>query len=311
VLVAVGFTTMHTVLIGGGTGLVGTRLSQLLHERGDEVRILSRSPRDISDYPAFAWDAEAMTIDSAALEGVTHVVNLAGAGIADARWTTERKRLIIDSRTQTTALLSTAIREHGEGIRAYISASAIGYYGNSGEKWVSESSNAGQGFLSESTQAWEAAVSALAGNTGVRTCMVRTGIALSPEGGALAEMLKPTRLGVSGYFGSGHQWYSWIHLDDICRVYMSAIDDEAYEGPLNAVASVPVRNKALAKALASALPHAALVMPVPAFGLKLAFGEMSHTILDSCRVSSTRLVDTLGFDFEWPEISAALRDLLT
>lgn len=301
---------MHTVVIGGGTGLIGSRLADLLAARGDEVRILSRSPEKVQSHTAYAWDAQAMTIDPAALTGATHVVNLAGAGIADARWTEERKRLIIDSRTQTTALLGQAIREHGEGVRAYISASAIGYYGDRGDAWVDESSQPGHGFLSESTQAWEAAVQALAGNTGLRTCLMRTGIALSPEGGALAEMLKPARWGISGYFGRGQQWYSWIHLDDLCRAYLAAIDDEAYEGPVNAVAPVPVRNKTLAQSLARTLDNPALTAPVPAFGLRLAFGEMSHTILDSCRVSSQRLADKLGFDFEWPEIDGALRELL-
>ena len=302
---------MHTVVIGGGTGLIGARLADMLAARGDEVRILSRSPERVADHAAFAWDAAAMTIDAAALRDATHVVNLAGAGIADARWTEARKRLIVDSRTQTTALLSRAIRAHGESVRAYVSASAIGYYGDSGEAWQKEDADPGGGFLSESTEAWEEAVRTLAGETGLRTCCLRTGIALSPAGGALAEMLKPARLGISGYFGSGRQWYSWIHLGDLCRIYLAAIDDEAYEGPVNAVAPLPVRNKTLARVLAKALPNPAIAAPVPAFGLRLAFGEMSHTILDSCRVSSERLVDRLGFDFEWPEIEGALRDLVS
>ena len=158
---------MHTILIGGGTGFIGSRLADLLAERGDEVRILSRNPAQVAMHPAYAWDARAMILDAAALEGVTHVVNLAGAGIADARWTPARKALIIESRTQTTRLLQRAIQEHGRDVTAYVSASAIGYYGDSGDAWVKEDAAPGDGFLSESTVAWERAVQELGEATGL------------------------------------------------------------------------------------------------------------------------------------------------
>ena len=299
------------VVIGGGTGLVGSRLADMLAARGDEVRLLSRSPERVRDHAAFAWDTDRDYLDPAALAGATHVVNLAGAGIADARWTDARKRLIVESRTGTTALLGRALAAQADRtVRAYVSASAIGYYGDRGDAWVREDSEPGTGFLSESTVAWEDSVRALAEATGLRTCLLRTGIALSPEGGALEKMLVPARLGVSGYFGDGAQYYSWIHLDDLCRAYLAALDDEAYVGPVNAVAPTPVTCKTLARVLAEALPNPAVALPVPAFGLRLALGEMSHTVLDSTRVSSTRLVDALGFDFEWPSIEGALRDLV-
>ena len=300
----------YTVVIGGGTGLVGSRLAELLVADGHEARILSRSPERVTGHPAFAWDTDRGYVDPAALAGATHVVNLAGAGIADARWTDDRKALIISSRTLTTDLLSAAIREHGSEVRAYVSASAIGYYGDAGEDWCREDDPPGDGFLSESTVAWEEAVRQLAGATGLRTCMLRTGIALSPGGGALAKMLPPARLGVSGYFGSGRQWFSWIHLDDLCRAYVAALADEAYEGPVNAVAPTPVRGKTFARVLAEAVPNPAVALPVPAVGLRLALGEMAHTVLDSARVSSTRLVDRLGFDFAYADARAALDDLL-
>ncbi len=299
-----------TILIGGGTGLIGTRLAEMLSDRGDDVRLLSRSPADIVDYLAFDWDARRGTLDPQALDGVTHVVNLAGAGIADGRWTDTRKRAVIESRTYTTALLADAIEARGAQIRAFISAGAIGYYGNRGERLLTEDDRPGTGFLSESTILWERAVGELAGQTGVRTCLLRTGIVLATEGGALQKMLLTARLGVSGYFGDGQQWYSWIHLDDICRLYIAALDDERFVGPINAVAPEPVRCKTLAQVLAEALPNPAIAAPVPAFGLRLALGEMSHTVLDSTRVSDDLVRETLGFTYDFPTVAAALENLV-
>ncbi len=300
----------NTVLIGGGSGLVGTRLAELLTARGDEVRLLSRSPAQIAKFRAFAWDTKRHYLDPAALRDVTHVINLAGAGIADRRWTDDRKAAIISSRTVSTDLLSSAIQESGPGVRAYISASAIGYYGDRGDAWVSEGDAPGDGFLSASVVAWEESVTQLAGATSLRTALVRTGIALAAHGGALQKMLLPTRLGVSGYFGTGEQWYSWIHLDDLCRVYIAAVDDERYAGPINAVSPLPVRNRTLAHGLAKAVSTPALTLPVPKVALELALGEMSHTILDSARVSAVKLIDELRFDFSYPSLVPALENLL-
>ncbi len=299
-----------TILLGGGTGLIGTALAHALAARGDEVRLLTRNPRLVKQFRAYHWDVEAGTIDAGALVGVTHIVNLAGAGIADGRWTPARKRLIVQSRTKTTQLLGDAILAHGKDVEAYISASAIGYYGNQGEQLVNEHNRAGDGFLSESTVAWEYAVGHLAGQTGLRTVALRTGIVLSPKGGALEAMLKPARFGLSGYFGDGQQWYSWIHLEDIVQVYIAAIDHAAYSGPINAVAPEPARNRTLAEVLAKAVHNPALAVPVPAIALKLALGEMSHTVLDSTRVSASKLTDELGFSFRYPELEPAMRQLL-
>ena len=299
-----------TILIGGGTGLIGRSLARALATRGDEVRLLTRDPRGVREYRAYHWDADTKAIDPGALAGVTHVVNLAGAGIADARWTPQRKRVVVESRTQTTALLADAIQAYGAGVEAYVSASAIGYYGDRGEALVTEDERAGEGFLSASTAAWEYAVGHLAGETGVRTVALRTGIVLDPEGGALAAMLKPARLGLSGYFGDGSQWYSWIHRDDIVGAYLLALDDPRATGPINAVAPEPTRNRDFAGELAAALPTPALAVPVPAIGLRLALGEMSHTVLDSTRVSASKLGDEFGYTFRFPRLPAALADLV-
>ena len=300
-----------TVLIGGGTGLIGWRLASLLHDRGDRPRILTREVKPGKfRFPRYVWDARAQTIDPDAMAGVTHVVNLAGAGIADARWTPRRKALIIESRTRTTALLAEAIACAASPIEAFVSAGAIGYYGDRGEELVDEDSGPGEGFLSESTILWERAVGELAGRTGVRTALLRTGIVLSPDGGALEKMLVPARLGISGYFGAGRQYYSWIHIDDIALAYLAALDDERFVGPINAVAPEPETCKTLAQVLAEALPNPCIAAPVPAFGLKLALGEMSHTVLDSTRVSAAKLELDLGFEFGHPTLRGALEDLV-
>lgn len=300
----------NTILIGGGSGLIGTHLSEVLTDRGDKVRLLTRTPDEVQHYPSYAWDANAGTIDEGALEGVTHVINLAGAGIADGRWTDSRKKLIIDSRTTTTALLARAIKARGKEVKAYISASAIGYYGDRGERLLQEDDLPGSGFLSKSTEAWEYAIGQLAGLTGVRTCALRTGIVLTPEGGALAKMLQPAQFGLSGYFGDGQQWYSWIHIDDIVGLYLGAIDDSNYEGPINAVAPQPVRNKEFAQVLAKAVSNPALSVPVPKLAMQLVFGEMSHTILDSTKVSARKSTEELGYEFAFPNLEPAMHDLL-
>lgn len=310
VLVALNkFRFMAIVLIAGGSGLIGMRLSELLTEQGHEVRHFSRSAAGTSPYATFQWDVARGTYDAAAFRGVTHVIHLAGAGIADARWTDRRKQLIIESRTESTRLLKKGIAAHGPTVKAYLAGSAIGFYGDSGEKLVTEEAPAGEGFLSESVSIWEQAIQEIPEELNLPTLVVRTGIVLSPKGGALQKMLLPLHLFVSSYFGNGQQWYSWIHLDDICRIFAKGVSDDDFRGLYNGVAPKPVRNKTLARALITASKKPAFLLPAPAFILRLALGEMSHTILDSCQVSSAKLNDS-GFTFDHPSIVPALEDLL-
>lgn len=300
---------MAIVLIAGGSGLIGMRLSKLLTEQGHEVRHLSRSAGGSSLYTTFQWDVAGGSYDAAAFQGVTHVIHLAGAGIADARWTDRRKQLIIESRTESTHLLKKGIAAHGATVKAYLAGSAIGFYGDSGEKLVAEDAAAGNGFLSESVSIWEDAIQEIPQELNLPTLVVRTGIVLSPQGGALQKMLLPLHLFVSSYFGDGQQWYSWIHIDDICRIFVKGVNDDDFRGLYNGVAPNPVRNKTLAQALITASKKSAFLLPAPAFILRLALGEMSHTILDSCQVSAAKLKDS-GFTFEHPTIVPALEDLL-
>lgn len=299
---------MSRVLIGGGTGLIGRHLSEVLAREGYEVNHLSRQARPGAKFKTYQWDVKAQTIDDAAITGVDYVINLAGAGIADARWTERRKRLIIDSRTESTRLLKDSFARLDHYPRAYLSASAIGYYGDRGSDWLHEDDPPGQGFLSKSCILWENAISEVA-QVVPRTFVLRTGIVLSTRGGALEKMLLPLKGFLSTYFGSGEQYYSWIHIDDICQAYLHALRDESLSGIYNGVAPEPVTNKQLAKALPTAADKPALVVPAPALALKLALGEMSHTVLDSTRCSADKLT-AAGFDFAHPELTPALTDLL-
>ncbi len=301
-------STKGTVLIGGGSGFIGSALSRHLAAIGYGVRHLSRTPSADDPYATYKWDTETMSLDPAALEGVDYVINLAGAGIADKRWTNDRKQVIIKSRTATTALLATAIATATTKPKLYLSASAVGYYGDREDEILTENSEPRNGFLSRSCILWEGATKAIS-EQGVPVFINRTGIVLHPDGGALQKMVLPLKAYVSNYFGSGRQYYSWIHLEDIIRVYSHAIENNL-TGVYNGVAPAPVRNIDFARTLGPAAGKSkAAVIPVPEFALKMAFGEMSHTILDSAYVTSEKLEET-GFAFMHPELSQALIDLL-
>jgi uncharacterized protein (TIGR01777 family) len=300
---------MATVLIGGGSGLIGQRLSVLLTEAGHEVRHLSRRERPFSLFDTYRWDVKNGEIDPAALSGVTHVINLAGAGIADSRWTESRKKLIISSRTESTRLLKRAIREHQPPLKAYIAGTANGYYGDRGSEWLTEDSGPGKGFLSTSTQTWEAAVQEIPAELNLPILIIRTGIVLSTTGGALPKMLLPLQAFTSTYFGDGSQYYSWIHLDDICRIFMRGVTDDQFRGVYNGSAPEPVTNKQFAQALIDATEKNAVLLPAPAFALRLALGDMADTVLSSTRCSAQKLLDH-GFEFEYADLVSALRDLL-
>lgn len=298
---------MARILIGGGSGFVGGFLSKALAAAGQEVTHLSRSKRPDATYPTYQWDVVKQTIDEEAVLAADYIINLAGAGIADARWTDKRKQLIISSRTQSTRLLAETLKKTGHRPQLYLSSSAIGFYGHRGEAAVDEDSPAGQGFLSESCVAWEESTQAIA-ELGIPLFINRSGIVLHPSGGAMQKMLLPLHFFMSNYFGDGKQWYSWIHMDDLVGIFQHAIQQQL-TGIYNGVAPHPVRNKTLAQELPRAKGKAALVLPAPAFALQLALGEMSHTILDSCKVSAAKITAT-GYTFQQPNIAAALSDLL-
>ncbi len=299
-----------TILIAGGTGLIGSRLSELLAEQGFQVHHLSRRPRPDAQWKTWQWNPAKGEIDPQALEAADYVVNLAGAGVADERWTPQRKKLILDSRIQSAEVLRKAMQQVGIAqFKGYIAASAIGYYGNRGDEWLTEESPPGKGFLPDTCVQWEMATEKVAA-LGVRTVTIRIGLVLSMKGGALPQLLLPMRFLLGTWFGDGRQWYSWIHIDDICGLFIKGIQQASWEGIYNGVAPHPVRNKSFVIGLREALERPALLLPVPAFALRLALGEMADAVLDSTRVSAQKALDS-GYSFQHPELVPAIRDLWT
>ena len=294
---------MPTTLLAGGSGLIGSRLAAMLREQGHSVRLLSRHAHGAGEY---AWDPAKGVLDDAALEGVDYIINLAGAGIADRRWTASRKRELIESRVQSTRVLVQALQRSGLRPKAWVSASAIGFYGNSGEQIMQETDTpVDRSFMVHCCEEWENVVDEAAA-LGIRTVKLRIGVVLAKEGGALAEFVKPLRFGLGAYFGNGKAWYSWIHHDDVCRAFIWALDHPEVSGVWNAVAPHPVRNKALVQAIARAMRQPALIVPAPAFVMRLMFGEMSAVILNSNNISAEK-IQQAGFQFQYPDLDGALQ----
>ena len=269
---------MYTILIAGGTGLIGQHLSKMLTDQGHTVHWLSRTADSNAPYKTFVWDVRKGEIDEAALSSADFVLNFAGAGIADKRWTDNRKKLIIDSRVKGNQLLAKVLPQY-PNVKAYISASAIGYYGDRGTELLSEVAAPGKkGFLAESVVAWEKSIEEVAA-TGLRTVTVRIGIVLSTKGGALEKLLLPFNFWLGIYFGNGEQIYSWIHIEDLCQMFIMAIENEKMKGVYNGAAPHPVTNKDFTEITAKALDKSALLVPSPSFAMRLAMGEMADVVL--------------------------------
>lgn len=296
---------MRTVLIAGGSGLVGSRLQHMLAEKGYTVRLLSRRPAGPGQ---FRWDPAAGVADEAALDGVDAVINLAGEGIADGRWTAARRQRIHDSRVQAAQVLRAAFQQTKRFPAVYLSASAIGYYGNSGERRMTETdAPVESGFMPDVCIAWEQGAEAIAA-LGIRTGIFRIGIVLSTRGGALYEIIKPLRFGLGAYFGDGRAWYSWIHIDDLCRMLIWAMENGQVEGIYNAVSPEPARNIDLVRAAIRARRRPALLLPAPAFALRLLLGKMAAVVLNSNLVSADNVIQA-GFTFKYPNLPGALESL--
>ena len=295
---------MKNILITGGSGLVGKQLTSLLESKGYTVAWLSRKPQQQT---YFLWDVEKKELDPQALEWADAVVHLAGEGVAEKRWTADRKKRILESRTQSTQLLYTAIQQAEKKPNTFISASAVGYYGfNTGTNLMEETSPSGDDFLAEVVLAWEKEVKKIE-QLLVRCILLRVGIVLDANGGALGEMLKPP---VAAPLGSGDQWMSWIHIEDLARMFVFALEKTTLQGIYNAVGPHPATNQKLTKEAAAAKGKPYIGLGVPGFALKLVLGEMAAMVLGGNRVSSQK-IQKAGFEFEFPELKQALRDIFS
>jgi uncharacterized protein len=300
---------MATVLITGGTGLIGSALANELLNRSYDVIILSRSPEKYSNTSRLnyaKWDIEKQTIDGNAITKADYIIHLAGEGIADKRWTLKRKRQIAESRMKSSALLVKALQENVNNVRAVVSASGVGWYGwQVKEDPFDENDPAAEDFLGTTCKEWEASIDPVI-SLGKRLVKFRTGIVLSKEGGAIKEFQKPLRFGIATILGNGKQIMSWIHIDDLVRLYVFAIGNERLNGVYNAVSPHPVTNKKLIIQLARTL-RGKFYVPifVPSFILKMVFGELSIEVLKSAAVSCKK-IKAEGYSFLYPSLTAAL-----
>lgn len=299
------------VLITGGTGMIGHRLTQMLQAKGYEISHLSRSRKNDQPVKTYTWDIQKKEIEPEALQQADYIIHLAGAGVADKRWTENRKKIILKSRTESTRLLHDTLANLGEHhVKALISASAIGIYGSdTGSAEIYETSPKGNDFLSDVVKRWEAAVDEL-NKLNIRTVKLRIGVVLSMKGGALPRIVQPIKLWAGAPLGSGQQYTSWIHVEDLCRMFIYALEQQEMQGTYNAVAPRPVTNQQLTRSAAKTLQKPLFLPNVPGFVIRLAFGEMASIVLGGNKVSSQE-IERKGFNFQYPNIDSALKDLLS
>jgi uncharacterized protein len=295
------------ILITGASGLIGKRLTDLLLKKGYQVSHLSRSSKS-GRVPSFVWDVDKGEMDSKALEGVDAIIHLAGAGVADKRWTKSRKEEILMSRVKSTELLHNTLSATPNSVKVIVSASAIGYYGFQSDEELTEESKPGTDFLAKVTNQWEAEADKLT-SLKIRVVKLRIGIVLSEKGGALVEMAKPIRWGVGSPLGVGSQYISWIHLDDLCEMFIHAIETDQMEGAYNAVSGNWVTNEEMTKAIAHELKRPLWLPNVPTFVLKIVVGEMAAIVLGGSKVSADKIKKT-GFEFQYSKLENALEELL-
>jgi uncharacterized protein (TIGR01777 family) len=307
---------MKTILITGGTGLVGKALTDLILSKGYKVVILSRSPQQqiitSPDISYAFWNVEKKIIDIEALQQADHIIHLAGAGVMDKKWTDSYKKEIVNSRVSSSELLVETLRNHPNKIKSIISSSAIGWYGPDihNDHSFKEEELAANDFLGKTCKQWEESISS-AEKLGIRVCKLRTGIVLSNEGGALPEFKKTLKWGVAGILGSGRQMVSWIHITDLCQMFLYAIENHKINGSYNAVSPHPINNKTLIYKLGHYIKNDKFIpIYVPSFLLKIMMGQRSIEVLKSTRVDAEKIINS-GFEFKFPNIDVALKNLIT
>jgi len=293
------------ILIAGASGLVGSALDLQLKAEGAEVTPLVRSAAKSGE---IEWHPNRGTIDGPALEGCDAVINLAGEGIANGRWTEAKKRRIIDSRVNGTRLLSETIANLSRKPKAFINASAVGFYGSRGDELVDEDSGPGQGFLAGVCRQWESAT-APAEQAGIRVVKLRFGVILAKDGGIMGSILGPFKFGLGGKIGSGEQVMSWVAIDDVVAAISFILQNESLRGPINVVAPHPVTNEEFTKTLGRVLSRPTF-MTMPAFAARLAFGEMADEMMLSSTRVAPKVLEGAGYKFRYPQLGAALEHLL-
>ncbi len=298
----------ETVLIAGGTGLIGQGLCEALFERGYSVKLLGRTKKDLPNLKTYVWDPSKSNIDLDAFEGTDYVINLAGANVGEGRWTERRKKELLESRIMSTQLLISSILTNHFPIKKFIQASAIGYYGFSDvDVEFKETDQPGNDFLAELTNQWEAATKAL-DETNIKL-ILRIGVVLSDKGGALPTMSKPIKMFAGTSLGSGKQIVPWIHVEDLISIFMKGISDPSFTGVYNAVAPNPVTNKQLTQLIGQALKRPIWPIPAPSFFLKLILGEQAQIVLKGNKISNQKLLGT-GFKFQFSTAENVLNQLI-
>ncbi|UCA60883.1 TIGR01777 family oxidoreductase [Chryseobacterium rhizoplanae] len=297
----------EVVLITGASGLIAKELAKKI-ENEFEVRFLTRKKRQVNEYE---WDITKGTIDESAFENISHIIHLAGANISEKRWTAERKKELISSRVDSAALLRNTLRKKEIKLKSFISASGINFYGTiTTEKIYSETDPPGHDFLSEVVVLWERAADHFKEqNLAERVVKVRTAVVLSEKDGALKKMLPPIKYGIGSALGSGKQYMPWIHIEDICSIYEFALKNTSFHGAYNAVSPQHTTNSELTQKIAEVLKKPLFMPNVPAFVLKILFGELANAILEGSRASSQKLQNA-GFQFKFPDLYEALNSLL-
>ncbi|MFO7852558.1 MAG: TIGR01777 family oxidoreductase [Bacteroidota bacterium] len=299
-----------TVLITGGTGLVGQILIALLNNSGYRVRILTRAKRSLENAEAYRWDIDSGYVEADAVEDVDHIIHLAGENIGKGRWTKSKKKSILGSRTASTRLLFDVIEKRNPALRSFTSASATGYYGAvTSDRIFNEKDPPGDDFLAKVCVQWEEAAGMFRSG-GYRTTIVRTAPVLSKEEGILARVLPTISLRFSPLFGKGKHYFPWIHIDDLCGIYLKVLDDNNIDGVYNAVAPEDVTYKDFISTLSRVKKQKILMPPTPELPWKILFGEKSITLLEGSRVSADKIINA-GYEFKYPELHKALKELIS
>lgn len=297
----------QNVVLTGGTGFVGKKLTRLLLENGFSVSVLSRSVNENSEgISYYKWDVDAGTIDEQAILNADYVIHLAGENIGAKRWTVNRKKAILDSREKSTQLLFSCLHKHNKQLKAFVSASGVGIYGAITDELIcSETTPAASDFLGTVCQKWEAATNPIR-DLGIRTVQIRTGLVLGKGDGVLQQLIPLFKYKLGSAIGSGKQYMPWIHIDDLCRIYLASMLNSEMQGPYNAAINDSTNNTIFSSALAKVFGYTIWLPNVPAFVLQLVLGEMAQLVLKGRRISSDKIEKT-GFQFQFTDLEKALR----